>query len=105
MSVFEIGITADDALLIEKKSGRCRVARNKVLGQSKFGFLVQWFYQDCTLLITRTRPDSPYIVIEVQPPIPKKDQKHLSRKQASLSLEKVTKALEAEVKRLQKKTE
>ena len=89
MSPFQIGMLADTVLTIEKKSGRIRVAQNNKIGENEFGLMVQWFFQDCTLLLARMKKHSPYVVVEIQPILPRLQWTPMSAKKAGLSVDDI----------------
>ena len=82
MSVFKEGMTADHVLAIEKSRGTKRVAKNELLDEGPFGFIVAWCLPDCTLIMARSG-DGPYTIQRIIEPV--KSKKTMSLKKAALT--------------------
>ena len=91
--VFKTGMLADDVLMIEKKTGRRRVAKNTIEGEDKEkGLIVRWYLVDCTLVLGRDKNPGPYVIQDILEPI-EAEGRLISAKQAGLtddSLENLT---------------
>lgn len=64
---FKVGMLADDAEIILRKSNRKIVAKPLVIKKEDIGLTVLWFIQDATLVMKRCHFPGPYEIVQVRP--------------------------------------
>ena len=67
-STFKVGMLADDAERIIKKTKRRIIDKPLVIKKEDTGLTVLWFIQDATLVMKRCHFPGPYEVVQIRPP-------------------------------------
>jgi len=62
---FHIGMSADHALIVARKSGRGKPDTNAI-GKNNFAIIVKWYFSDVTLVLAKPNKVKPFEVIRIE---------------------------------------